>query len=206
MDPSANPSFESLYPSSTDNPFKGLRLPRCLTTFKYRGHRPNKKSLSLRRPKDEHEKPTLEDAGRSQSLDSGQITWKRRGQTPGMDDYLTLEQLENFWHQQDFYVGCASAPQKVTEYSYTEAVEAPLIAEHGPNARRQQVSRSSPKRSNPLPDVARQSDTTITDSTIHPALRPVPYLKDSIILAPGAAPLSRLAIAVPDTNWTYGRD
>ena len=129
--------------------------------------------------------------------------WKRRGQTPGMDDYLTLEQLENVWYNQDFYVGCVSVPQTVAQYTFTEAVEAPLIADHSSGARQH---RSSPNLNN-ASSGAPLDGSIIIDGSVHPALRPTPYLEDSpSILEEHAAPVSRRAVAVPDTNWTYGRD
>ena len=92
-----------------------------------------------------------------------------------MDDYLTLEQLEGIWTKQDSYVGCVSAPQKITQYTYDEAVEAPLIADHSTGPRQQQVSSvvlDLDRELPPLPALPDQNDATVVDGTLHPALRP----------------------------------
>ena len=69
---------------------------------------------------------------RSRSLNSVEApsSWKQRGQTPGMDDYLTLAELENIWITQDSYVGSVQAPQGSKKYTYVEPVEAPTIVKH----------------------------------------------------------------------------
>ena len=148
----------------------------------------------------------MKDSVHSHMRDNWQTMWKRRGQTPGMEDYLTLEQLENVWYKQDFYVGCMSLPQVVTQYTFTEAVEVPLIAEHNPDTRQHREPRPPPDLDSPLPPIPGQNASTCIDGAIHPALRPNPYLNDSPALTPPVLPPGRLAVAVPDTNWTYGRD
>lgn len=57
---------------------------------------------------------------------------QRRGQTPGMDDYLTLTELENVWSTQDAYLGCHDAPQRVSGYDFRDPVEVPTISKHQP--------------------------------------------------------------------------
>ena len=205
MVPSLNPSPVSPCSSPTSLLSKSPRLPRCLTTLKHFGNKPNRKSLSFRTPGTNHHEDTAEGASRPRSAESLQVMWKRRGQTPGMGDYLTLEQLEDVWHAQDYYVGCVSAPSGATEYKYTEAVEAPLIAEHSPSARRQQTSWALTKRDHSPPAVPLHDSSYCVDNIVHPALRPVPYLRSSEPSTPDSAPFGRLAVEVPDTNWTYGR-
>lgn len=126
-----------------------------------------------------------------------------------MDDYLTLAQLENAWHKQDSYVGCVIAPQKITQYTFQEAVEAPLIANHTSRirSRSHQGPRIAPDLNGPLPSPPRRDETTVIDGAVHPALRPIPYLADNTpIMTLHDVPQRRLASEVPDTSWTYGRN
>ena len=202
MDTNLDYSYASLY-SPTSHALPKRSRSRFVTTLKHVVYRSTNKPPTLSRSSTAPNKVSSKNLTRS--WDSWHITWKRRGQTPGMDDYLTLEQLENVWYKQDFYVGCISVPQKVTQYTFTEAVEAPLIAEHNVSARRQQESQPLPNLENFLPNNPSSHDTII-DGAIHPALRPVPYLKDLPTLTPEAATSHRLVVSVPDTHWTYGRD
>lgn len=177
MDVHSNSSFASLYSCPINSPSKRRRS-RIMTPLKYLTQRSDAKPLALECPG-----KLNNPKGSTRTWDSWHITWKRRGQTPGMDDYLTLEQLENVWYTQDFYVGCISVPQKVTQYTFTDAVEAPLIAEHSLNARRQQESRQPTTEFNIVsPDNPPEDDRTAIGGAIHPALRPLPYLKDSPLL------------------------
>ena len=200
MDLTTDSSFASLYSSPSHFPSKGRRRPRFLKTLKSFAHGSNEILTGWKCPKNGHPEISSQDSGRPHAWPS---LWKRRGQTPGMDDYLTLEQLENVWYNQDFYVGCVSVPQMVTKYTFTEAVEAPLIADHDSSARqpRPRPNPNSPSSSPP------HHDPTVIDGSVHPALRPTPYLEDSpIILKHHPATTGRRAVAVPTTNWTYGRD
>ena len=71
---------------------------------------------------------------RSQSLDLPQEppSFQKRGSTPGMDDYLTLAQLENVWHTQGYMLGSPDVPQTASEYTYTytEPVELGTFVKH----------------------------------------------------------------------------
>ncbi len=199
-------SFETLYSSPCQNPPKRSRSPRFLTTVK-----DLHKSLSIIRSRGAQRKHPLHDSSCPASQDGSvkQMLWKRRGQTSGMDDYLTLAQLENAWHKQDSYVGCVIAPQKITQYTFQEAVEAPLIADHTSSihTRRHQGPRLAPDLNGPLPSPPQGEVTTFIDGALHPALRPSPYLADNPpAMTQHNVPLRRLATEVPDTNWTYGRD
>ena len=72
-------------------------------------------------------------SSRARSLDRAKQPARfkqRRGETPGMDDYLTLAELENVWQTQDVYLGCYDAPQRARGYTYTDPVEAPTITKH----------------------------------------------------------------------------
>lgn len=204
-----DPSFETLYSLPCHATPRRSRSPRFLATVKELVHRPSNRSLKMQRPNSSHRKNASKDSPRPRSCESSvrQALWKRRGQTPGMDDYLTLAQLENVWHTQDYYVGCVSAPQKITQYTFQEAVEAPLVAKHGTGARAHSSPRSAPdlKSHSPTPD--HHIHTTVIDGATHPALRPVPYLTEekSPAMVQQSIPLNRFAISVPDTNWTYGR-
>lgn len=198
-------SFESLYSPPAQNPPKRTRSPRLLTTVKDLHI-----SLSTKRSRSAQRKHSARDScPDSQNGSLKQMLWKRRGQTPGMDDYLTLAQLENAWHKQDSYVGCVIAPQKITQYTFQEAVEAPLIADHTSSVRTQlhQGPRLAPDLNSPLPSPPRDEDTTFIDGSVHPALRPTPYLTGDLpSMTQYNLPSRRLATDVVDANWTYGRD
>ena len=198
-------SFESLYSSPSQKLRKESRSPRYLSAWKCLTHGSKKEPLVSKSPWKANKKTASQDTPRSHSWDSWQIM-KPRGRTPGMDDYLTLEQLENVWYKQDSYVGCVSVPQIVTEYTFTEAVEAPLIAEHSLDAQQQRLRRPASDINNRPPSAPSPNGTLLIDGTIHPALRPVPYLKDYSKSTPDLGSSNRVAVSVPDTNWTYGRD
>ncbi|KAL9129600.1 MAG: hypothetical protein Q9217_001988 [Psora testacea] len=97
---------------------------------------------------------------RSKSLDNidKPLPWKQRGQTPGMDDYLTLAELETVWVTQDSYVGSIQAPQKSTRYTYVEPVEAPTIVKH-------QIQTEI--RQQPLPKLRITTDSPSSQRTSH---------------------------------------
>lgn len=167
-------SFETLYSSPSQILPKRSRSPRLLATVRDL-HIP----LSLKRSRSAQKEQSSYDSScpRSQDNSTKQILWKRRGQTPGMDDYLTLAQLENAWHKQDSYLGCVIAPQKITQYTFQEAVEAPLIADHTSSMRTQSHPRTrlAPDLNSPLPSPPQEEDATFIDGAVHPALRPTPY-------------------------------
>lgn len=138
--------------------------------------------------------------------------WKRRGQTPGMDDYLTLAQLEECLDRQNFYIGCFEIPQQVTQYSFDETAEAPLITKHSIDTRPTRKYQEITEPRLRLSPLANQSNSAVIDGVTHPAfresaLRPIP----SIIVDKELPPIEprfesdRLAVPVPSTNWTYGR-
>lgn len=163
-------SFETLYSSPPQNPPKRSRSPRLLSTV-----RELHISLSAKRSRRAQKKHSSRNSSCPDPQDGSlkQMLWKRRGQTPGMDDYLTLAQLENAWHKQDSYVGCVIAPQKITQYTFHEAVEAPLIADHTSSihTRPYQGPRPAPDLNSPLPRLPQEEDTTCIDGAVHPALR-----------------------------------
>ena len=99
------------------------------------------------------------------------IPWKQRGQTPGMDDYLTLAELESIWVNQDSYVGGVEAPQRITGYHYVEAVEAPTSTKHQiqPEATRPTLPQLRiPKSSAPSPLQIDQDDDALTSVVYDP--------------------------------------
>lgn len=108
-------------------------------------------------------------------------SWKHRGQTPGMDDYLTLAQLEEYLDRQSFYLGCIEIPQQVTNYSFNETAEAPLIATHSMDTRPTQTYQEQSELKIPLSHLANQTNPAMIDGVIHPALResalrPIPFI------------------------------
>ena len=125
-----------------------------------------------------------------------QTLWERRRQTPGMDDYLTLAQLENAWQEQDTFIGYVEAPQNITRYAFTEAAEAPLIAKsriEGPiDALRPPIHLEL----QPL-HLPNQDETLAIDGAVHPALRSTPYLPDEGSNLQSRAFSGRYAVAVP---------
>ena len=133
--------------------------------------------------------------------------WKRRGQTPGMDDYLTFAQLEECLDRQSSYIGCIEIPQQVTQYSFEETAEAPLIAKHSTDSRPTQPYQEETESRLRLSHLAHETNPAVIDGVIHPALRPIPSITVDKQLPPVEAQFEsdRLALPVPSTNWTYGR-
>ena len=107
-----------------------------------------------------------------------QATWKRRGQTPDMDDYLSLSQLESVWDYHDSYVGGVEAPMASKSYTFQEIAEAPTIVKHkydpvdDDSSDNISVIGSSSSSSSSSSD-----DAVVVDGMVHPALRPTPYLQ-----------------------------
>ena len=138
--------------------------------------------------------------------------WKHQGQTPGMDDYLTLAQLEECLDRQAFYIGCIEIPQQITNHSFSRAAEARSIEDHSTHTRPAQPCQIQPESRTRLSHLAHQSDPTVIDGVIHPALResalqPIPSIivdQDSPLIEPQRES-SRLVVPVPSPNWTYGR-
>ena len=184
-------------------------------------HRPRVKSLSPARPEnvgnplDAFHKPGPDGQActvcakcstRPHSWDVS-TPWKRRGQTPGMDDYLTLAQLEECLDRQSAYMGCVEIPQQVTQYSFIETAEAPLIAKHSTDTQPNQTYQEETESRIRLSHQANQTNPVVIDGVTHPALRPIPSIivdKELPPLRPHLEPV-RLAVPVPSTNWTYGR-
>lgn len=138
--------------------------------------------------------------------------WKRRVQTPGMDDYLTLAQLEECLDRQSPYSDYIEIPQQVTKNSVEETAETPLIARHSTATRPNLTYREQSEPQIPLSHLADQANSAVIDGVVHPAfrdsgLRPIP----SIIVDKELPPIKpqsasrRFAVPVPSPNWTYGR-
>lgn len=145
------PSFDSLYYGTQNNRSQkslALKKPQKLfSSVKGFVHR-SSRSVNIPASKS-HNNLSVEQTNwppRSRSLNSASQSsyWTQRGRTPGMDDYLTLAELEGVWITQDPYVGCPEAPQGSKDYTYIEPVEAPTITKH-------QISVESPKP--PLPQL-----------------------------------------------------
>lgn len=138
--------------------------------------------------------------------------WKRRDRTPGMDDYLTFAQLEECLDRQSFYIGCIEIPHQVTQSSFTETAEVPLIAKHSLDTRPTQSYQEELEPRIQLSHLANQTSPATIAGLTHPAfresaLRPIPSIVVDRELPP-VEPQSksdRLAVPVPTTNWTYGR-
>jgi hypothetical protein len=139
----------------------------------------------------------------SQTSSTQQILWKRRGQTPGMDDYLTLSQLEDVWGSQDSYLGFIDVPQNATQYTFQDAVEAPVITKHNLiDWPAEAQPRPPPPPKGSVPRIQDHDDPNVIDGSVHPALRPEPYLSDNDSLArQQRPPPPPLAIIVPETTW-----
>ena len=186
--------------------------------------RPRGKSLSPTRPEnvdsalDAFHKPGPDGqastvcakcAARPHSWDAS-TRWKGRGQTPGMDDYLTLAELEECLDRQSIYIGCIEIPQQVTNYPFNESAEAPLIANHSTDTRPTQTHQEGPEPRIRLSHLANQINSAVIDGVIHPAfresaLRPIPSIVVDKELPPIKGLISdRVAVSVPSTNWTYG--
>ena len=186
-------------------------------------HRPRVKSLSPTRPEKVgsaldafHKLGPIGQAcakcsRRPQSWDVS-TPWKGQGQTPGMDDYLTLAQLEECLDRQAFYIGCIEIPQQITNQSFSRTAEAPPIEDRPTDTRPAQPCQLQPEPRTRLSHLAHSSSPTVIDGVTHPALResalqPIPSIivdQDSPLIEPQHAS-SRLGVPVPSTNWTYGR-
>lgn len=101
-------------------------------------------------------------------------TWKRRGQIPDMEDYLSLSQLESVWQYQDSHVGPIDAPLTAKSYSFQEIAEAPTIVKRKHHQIEDESDVSSEDASSE--DNSHPDDAVVVDGVMHPALRPVPYL------------------------------
>ena len=191
------------------------RSPRILSTVKGLVQRPTTKFGSHKRPGSARSKSDAfhgddgANAGKSsccaaqKDRSPTETSWKRRGQTPEMDEYLTLTELESVWNKQDSCGLCVYAPQNVTQYTFQEAMELPLIAKHELRPRSMESTRSEPAQRDRIPQINVQDDSTIIDGAVHPALRSSFYLSD--VELPKYKPLPpRLVISVPNTDWTYG--
>ena len=107
--------------------------------------------------------------------------WKRRDQTPGMDDYLTFAQLEECLDRQSSFIGCIEIPQQVTRYSFNGTGEALRIAKHSPDAQPTQPYQEEPEYRIQPSHLANQTNPAVIDGLIHPAfrestLRPIPSI------------------------------
>ena len=133
------------------------------------------------------------------------IPWKRRGQTPGMDDYLTFAQLEECLDRQSSYIGYIEIPQQVTQYSFNETAEAPLIAKHSLGTPLSQTHQEEAEHRIRLSPLA--NEAVVIDGVTHPAfresaLRPIP----SIIVDKELPPIQpqsesdRLTLPVPNAH------
>lgn len=137
--------------------------------------------------------------------------WKRRDQTPGMDDYLTFAQLEECLDRQSSFIGYIEIPQQVTRYSFNGTAEALRIAKRSPDTQPTQTYQE-PERRMQLSHLASQTNPAVIDGLTHPAFRESASQRIPSIIVdkelPPTAPQSksdRLAVPVPDSNWTYGR-
>ena len=105
-------------------------------------------------------------------------TWKTRGQTPDMDDYLSLSQLESVWHYQDSHVGLVDVPLTSKSYTFQEIAEAPTIVKrkhHNHNPVEYESDTASSEDSVSV-DNFHTDDHLVVDGMMHPALRPVAHL------------------------------
>ena len=139
-------------------------------------------------------------------------SWKSRGQTPGMDDYLTLAQLEECLDRQSFYIGCMEMPQQLTQYAFNEIAEQPLKARNSTDIRPVQTHQRSSETRIQLSHLANQTNPAVIDGVTHPAFREsasqsVPFIIVDKELSPTESQSKphRLVVPVPSTNWTYGR-
>ena len=119
---SPNPSHKSKKPQKLLSTVKGF-VHRGRSSFHALPASKSTNELTIKHP---HWPP------RSRSMNSTDqpTPWKQRGQTPGMDDYLTLAELESVWINQDSYVGGIEAPERAASYQYVEPVEAPTSVKH----------------------------------------------------------------------------
>ena len=123
-------------------------------------------------------------ASRSASEDASvpAATWKRRGQTPDMDDYLSMGQLENIWMYQDSHTAGVETPLSCRTYSFHDIPEAPTIVRHKREYDTENPSMEdlSPTNHSSVDEGAVDDLVTdegvIVDGFVHPAFRPRPYL------------------------------
>ena len=151
--------------SLSERSFPLLKRPKLFSSLRGLMHRKTRSVASIRTSKSAGEtssttySPT---SPRSRSLDSAKkpLRFKqRRGHTPNLDDYLTLSQLENVWQTQDVYLGCYDAPQRTTNYSYTDPVEAPTVTKH--QVHLEVVRPATPPRAHELGGTKAQGRPTI---------------------------------------------
>lgn len=179
--------------SRSPNFLKGLR------------HRNQYRSRSPKRPKgaktavetDHKTRPNGHtDANKSPTLE------RCGGQTPAMDDYLTLTQLEDIWHQQDCYRGIVKTPQLVNEKPF----EFSTGTKHDDSTWPVQSFWSKPRDEQQLSHLAHQTSHATIDGVVHPALRAMPHFsQETKPEKPRPMQPSRLVIPVPTTYFTYGR-
>ena len=186
-------------------------------------HRPRVKSLSPTRPENvgsaldafhklgSNGQACAKCSRRPQSWDVS-TPWKSQGQTPGMDDYLTLAQLEECLDRQAFYIGCIEIPQQITNHSFERNAEAPSIEDHSAHTRPAQPCQLQSESRIRLSNLAHPPNATVIDGVTHPALRESALQPIPSIVVDQDSPLierqhesSRLVVPVPSSNWTYGR-
>jgi len=136
-EPRRTPSDEPRRTHS-EKPLSRRKSNRLLSTVKSLVHRPSK---SIGAIPSSHSTPQISrffndgPPMRATSLPAAsaleqQLTPTQRGQTPGMDDYLTLSELENVWVTQDTYVGCVQAPIRPAKHTFEEVAEVPTVVKH----------------------------------------------------------------------------
>ncbi|KAG8533110.1 uncharacterized protein KY384_001893 [Bacidia gigantensis] len=140
-------SWETLLPnmnkqqhkrSISEKSFTFKKRPRLFTSFKGILQKSNRSTTSIRISKSASEltfpssNPSNPSTTRTRSLDNKHETakWTQRGRTPGLDDYLTMDQLEGIWQTHDAYLGNFDVPQSAASYKFVEPVEAPTIIRH----------------------------------------------------------------------------
>ena len=138
--------------------------------------------------------------------------WKRRVQTPAMDDYLTFAQLEESLDRQEIYIGCFEVPQQVTQYAFNDAAEVPVTEKDSVDNQPTRTYQVDEESKIQLSHLTNQNNPAVIDGVVHPALRestsqPIPSIMINKELSPMGpqSELKRLAVPVPGTNWTYGR-
>ena len=207
------PCHKSPKHSRDSSPKSSSRKPqKLLSTVKDFVHRTSRSVTSLPTSKSANELTITHPhwPPRSTSMNSSSSapssSWKQRGKTPGMDDYLTLAELEHVWYAQDSYVGGVEAPQRATSYTYIEPVEAPTTVKH-------QVKRESarpalpqlriPENNSPSPQRVEQQDEAVVNVIPDPSTR--------LSSAPASVPSSpdsyiELSSRQPDPSVTQVRN
>lgn len=174
-------SFDSLpYAVKTQTRSQRNSSPRFLKAVRGLVHRASTGSISTRHPgsADSNTDALFRSASDSTEGSSSQILWKRRGNTPGMDDYLTLSQLEAAWDTQDIYLGYVNVPQEAIQYTFQEAVEAPVIVKHNIINRPSEGLPPPPPPKDAVPRFRFHNDPNVINGSVHPALRPQPYISE----------------------------